>query len=92
MNNFNGSVRSERRFLVESRLRVFATVQGIVSAIFELVSNYTPSSNKAIEVIFSIVIKYTNKSTHFSTMVIHNFGPDIYKLLVAYNTKKQNSR
>lgn len=84
LNNFNGSVRSERRFLVESRLRVFATVQGIVSAIFELVSNYTPSNNKAIEILFSLAIKHTNNNTHYSTMTIHNFGTDIYKLLSIY--------
>lgn len=81
LNNFNGANRSRRLFLVESRLRVFATVQKIITAIFELISNYTPNNNKAIEILFLIAIKYTNNNTHYSTMTIHNFGADIYKLL-----------
>ena len=84
LNNFNGANRSSRQFLVESRLRVFSTVQSIVSAIYELVSNYTPNNNRAIEMLFSIVIKQTNNSAHYSTMTIHNFGTDIYRLLKIY--------
>ncbi len=92
LNNFNGSRRSSRQHLIESRLRVYEIVYKMLTVLFDLLSNYKKGNNTAIEILFSIVIKYTNKSSHFSTMVIHNFGSDIYKLLVVYNTKKQNSR
>lgn len=84
LNNFNGANRSGRQFLVESRLRVFATVQSTISAIYELVVNYTPNNNRAIEILFALAIKHTNNNTHYSTMTIHNFGIDIYRLLIIY--------
>ncbi|MGJ1323930.1 hypothetical protein ACR780_14680 [Sphingobacterium faecium] len=88
LNNFNGSIRSSRQHLIESRLRVYEIVYKILTALFELLSNYKKDNNNVIEILFSIVIKYTNRISHFSTMIIHNFGSDIYKLLVIYNLKK----
>jgi len=88
LNNINGSIRSSRQHLIESRLRVYDNVYKILSVIYELILNYKMDFDNAIIILFSIVIKYTNSSSHFSTMVIHNFGSDIHKLLVIYNAKK----
>lgn len=91
LNNFNGSTRSSRQHLIESRLRVYEIVYKILTVLFDLLSKNKKDNNNAIEILFSIVIKYTNRTSHFSTMIIHNFGSDIYKLLEIYNTKKKNS-
>ena len=88
LNNFNGSARSSRQHLIESRLRVYNTVYKILTVIHDLILNYKKDLDNAIKILFSIIIKYTNSDSHYSTMVIHNFGSDIYKLLVVYNAKK----
>ncbi|MGQ3014169.1 MAG: hypothetical protein ACT6QS_10715 [Flavobacteriales bacterium] len=89
LNNVNGSIRSSRQHLIESRLRIYEIVYKILTALFELISNYKKENNNAIEILFSIVIKYTNRTSHFSTMIIHNYGSDIYKLLNIYLVKKK---
>lgn len=89
LNNFNGAIRSSRQFLVESRLKLYKTVFDIVNVIYELLLNYAPTNNKAIEILFSTLIKFTNKSTHYSTMIIHNFGAEIHKLLTIYLYKRK---
>jgi hypothetical protein len=88
LNNLNGSIRSSRQHLIESRLRVYDIVYKIIYVIYDLILNYKKDFDNAIKVLFSIIIKYTNPNSHFSTMVVHNFGSDIYKLLVIYNAKK----
>lgn len=88
LNNFNGSMRSSRRHLIENRLRVYDTVYKILTVIYDLILNYKKEFDNAIKVLFSIIIRYTNSDSHFSTMIIHNFGLDIYKLLVVFGVKK----
>jgi hypothetical protein len=84
LNNQNNSNRSSRQFLVERRLRVFSKVVNVLNALFELLSNYVPVLNNTIEILFSMLIKSTNQTEHFSTMIVHNFGKEIYKLLLVY--------
>lgn len=84
MNNTNGRLRSSRLYLVEGRLRTFNLIYILIESIFELVNNYQPTSNKAIESLFLVIIGHLNRNTSFSTMIIHNFGNDITKLLTVY--------
>lgn len=84
LNNFNKANRSNREYLVESRLRVFESAIDIINVIYELLLNYTPSTNNAIKILFNSLMKYTNQSSHYSTMIIHNFGSDIHKLMLIY--------
>lgn len=88
LNNFNGSSRSSRQHLIESRLRVYDTVYKILTVIYDLVLNYNKDLDNSIKVLFSIIIKYTNSDSHYSTMVIHNFGSGVHKLLQVYIAKK----
>lgn len=89
LNNFNGANRSNREYLVESRLRVVDSTFDIINVIYELLVNYSPSNNNAIQILFSSIMKYTNRNSHYSTMIIHNFGSDIHKLMLIYlNLKK----
>ncbi|MDO6437321.1 HNH endonuclease [Cyclobacterium sp. 1_MG-2023] len=88
LNNFNGFGRSSRQHLVESRLRVFDKIYNILNVIFEMLIRYDKKNNDAIELLFSIVSRHTNRTSHFSTMVIHNFGSDLIKLLEIYSIKK----
>lgn len=84
LNNNNGAIRSSRQHLIESRLRVFENCHKILNVIYELLLNYDKKNNKAIELLFTLFIKNTNKTSHFSTMVIHNFSSDFIKLLRIY--------
>ncbi|RXF70533.1 HNH endonuclease [Arcticibacter tournemirensis] len=85
LNNANDSGRSNRQSLVEARLRVFATVYNLLEALYDLLSNYAPANNNAIQMIFLIVIGYTNQTSAFHTMVVQNFGDDIFRLLYVFN-------
>ncbi len=84
LNNQNNDRRGNRKFLVESRLRSFSRVYNILDAIYELVLNYSHQNNNAIKILIIEVIKYTNRDSQYSTMVIHNFGNDIVGLIRIY--------
>ncbi len=92
LNNQNGFKRSSRQHLVENRLRTFDNVYNMLIVIYELLVNYKKENDNAIDILFSIVIKSTNRTSHFSNMIIHNFGSDIYKLLEIYNIKKKEAQ
>jgi hypothetical protein len=88
LNNLNSTRRCNRQFLVESRLRVHNEVYNVINAIYELLFNYSPTSNKAIQILFSILVNYTDDTRHYSTMTLHNYGESIYKLLYIFTKIK----
>jgi uncharacterized protein (TIGR02646 family) len=88
LNNKNGSIRSSRQHLIESRLRVFDNSYNVLNVIYELLVNYEKKNNKAIELLFSIFLKNINRTSHYSIMIIHNFGSELMKLLSIYNKVK----
>lgn len=84
LNNTDFNARGNRRFLVECRIKTFASVYHIMAAIYALLANYSPKNNYAIETLFKVLIPNTYESSHFSNMIIHNFGNSIIQLLSIY--------
>jgi hypothetical protein len=84
LNNTDFNTRGNRSFLVECRIKTFASVYHIIAAIYSLLVNYYPKNNDAIETLFKVLIPSTYESSHFSNMIIHNFGTSIIQLLSVY--------
>lgn len=79
-----------RKFLVESRIRCIADVSDIIKILIDKLSNYSSKDNSTIEVLLLKLVEFTESSSNFSTMVIHNYGNEIIKLLKIYLKKKSS--
>lgn len=89
LNNTNPSPRSNRASLVESRLRSFNEMYLTLKVITNLLVNYDKNNNATIELLISNLLMKTRPDSSFSTMIIHNYGDMIVKLLKTYLLKKQ---
>lgn len=79
-----------RKYLVESRIRCIADVSDIIKILIDKLSNYSSKDNSTIEVLLLKLVEFTESSSNFSTMVIHNYGNEIIKLLKIYLKKKSS--
>ncbi|HEY5584421.1 MAG TPA: HNH endonuclease [Ruminiclostridium sp.] len=85
MFNLNNQIYPyNRTYLVESRLRCFSDVYMLLDAIYELLKNYNVKNKKALDILILLLLRYTDASQHFSTMILHNFGSYIIKILQIY--------
>jgi len=84
LNNANTSGRNNRNYLVETRIRLNHIMYNLLQAVFQLLVNYQPVLNRAIEVLLFTAVQHMNGDRSYSTMVVHNFGDDLLKLLTIY--------
>jgi len=93
LNNRNNKMgRSSRRHLIEARLRVFCTVREILEAVYNLLSAYHPTIDKAVQSLLTLAIKFTEKSSPYSGMVLDNFGSDLLNLYETHLLAKSRYR
>jgi uncharacterized protein (TIGR02646 family) len=79
---------SSRRYLLEMRIREYNRTFGILKALYELMLNYNPKLNNAINVLFDELLKMIKPNYPYSTMIIHNYGLSIVSLIKIYNLLK----
>lgn len=89
LNNEDTS-KSSRQHLVEARLRTYNLVYTLIDAIYSLLSLKNKAVHPAVDSLFVLVVQNFNRNSSFSTMLIQNFGNDIYKLLNVYQSYKKN--
>lgn len=83
---------NDRPSLVLARLRRYSEVYNLLEIIYEVLeqmNNIVPRKMEgALSKLFQQLISYTEPDSAYSTMVIHNFGDEIYKLLQIWETYK----
>lgn len=89
LNNNSGAIRGHRAYLVEERLRTLHTAYRYISILTTLLSNYSQYMNPIIEQDLKQLVGMTHINSAYSTMVLHNYGDLIIKLLKIYSKKKQ---
>lgn len=92
LNNANPSPRSNRASLVEGRLRVLNDMYLTLKAMTNLLVNYDYSNNITIEILIYQAIIKTRPDAPYSTMIIHNYGDLLVKLLKIYLFKRDGVR
>jgi hypothetical protein len=91
LNDDNGGGRSGRRYLVEERIRTFDQVFELVATIYHLIQEekISPFIDRAIKLLFTMVVRYVSPRSPYSKMIVQNFGEDIFKLLTIYLKKRR---
>jgi uncharacterized protein (TIGR02646 family) len=91
LNNDNGAGRSGRQHLVEERIRIFEGVFQILNTIYHLIKEErtSPYIDKAIKLLFTIVMRYINPQSPYSNMIVQNFGDEIFKLLSVFLKRRR---
>lgn len=84
--NLNNKISTSHRreYLVENRIRCLADVTLIIGLIIDFFDNYKKEYCQPLKILIQRLIEYTESSSPFSTMIIHNFGKEIIKLVEIY--------
>lgn len=91
LNNHITSIHS-RAYLVESRIRCLADATLIIGMIIEMLENHQNIYIRPVEILIKRLVEYTESDSPFSTMIIHNYGREIIKLIEIYHVlRKDNS-
>ena len=84
LNNANPSPRNNRASLVESRLKTLNDMYLTLKMLTNLLVNYNKNNKETIELLIIQAIKKTKPNSPFSTMIIHNYGDMLVKLIKIY--------
>jgi|GEM_PF-1794325 hypothetical protein len=90
LNNHISSLHS-RSFLVECRIRCLADVTMNIRMIIEMLENYQNKYIQPVNILIKRLVEYTEGDSPFSTMIIHNYGKEIIKLIEIYQVLKINN-
>lgn len=90
LNNHISSLYS-RAYLVESRIRCLADVTLIIGISIDLLENYQDKCRQPVKILIKRLVEYTEVSSPFSTMIIHNYGREIIKLIEIYYVLRRNN-
>lgn len=77
-----------RPSLVESRLRVFASACELIEVLESLLRNYCKENETSINIVMKLLIEMTAPHSHYSSMILQNFGNTILTLLLIWKHKK----
>lgn len=88
LNNNRGSIRGHRAYLIENRLRTLHAAYCYIKTLTALLQNYSEVINPIIELQLKQLVEMTHVNSEYSTMVLHNYGDLIIKLLKIYSKKK----
>lgn len=78
-----------RPSLVESRLRVFANACELIEVLDSLLRNYCKANEPSIKIIMKLLIEMTSPHSHYSSMILQNFGNTILTLLLIWKQQKK---
>lgn len=75
---------SSRRYLLEMRIREYDHIFNIIKALYELLLNYKAETDNAIHILFDELLRSISPKNQYSTMIIHNYGLSIIRLVKIY--------
>lgn len=89
LNNDRYTIRGHRAYLVENRLRILNNAYVLINNITNLLKNYSANIDSTILNLIQQLKEMTAYEAEFSTMILHNYGDLIIKLLKIYKKKKE---
>ena len=92
LNNGKYTIRGHRAYLVENRLRGLYNAYALIKNITNLLKNYSVNIDSTILNLLQQLIKMTTYEAEYSTMILHNYGDLIIKLLKIYKKKKEQHK
>lgn len=88
LNNHNGRGRSNRAYLVESRIRIFDQVYQLMNLLYEMLNDDSYFHDKIMSSLFCQISVFMTGDSPYANMIIQNFGEGLLQLLEVFMIRK----